>query len=81
MKILARRGHTTFLKELLSAEFHSSAFDGYTTTVNFKTADGRDVRLELERHEASRLAAYITEELKKQRADLAELQRVTDALA
>lgn len=81
MKLLARRGHATFLKELVRAEFHSAAFDGYTVAVNFKTADGRDVRLELERHEAVRLNAYVTERLTEQRANLAELRRVTESLA
>lgn len=81
MKVLARRRSATFLKQLEWGEFHSAAFDGYTFTVNFRTLDGRDVRLELERHEATRIGAYITEQIAKQRAQLEELERVTDALA
>lgn len=81
MKLLAKRRSSSTLPRLVfDASLRLIQFDGYTFTLHFLCADDKEVRVQLERDEAVRVAAQISEEITKQRATLAELRRVTDAL-
>jgi len=78
VKIKAKRDGRTLPRSLAQGEVLGQTFDGYTFVVHMLNRDGRQFRVDLERHEADRIAQWITAELAKQRGALAELSRVTD---
>lgn len=78
MKIQAKRASATLPRTMAEGELSKRTFDGYNFVVHLIDRDGRDVRVALERHEAEKIAWFISAELTKQRAALAELTRIAD---
>lgn len=80
MRLERKRSGKTLPTVLGHGEVREVTFDGYHVLLRAQDSEGRELRVTLERHEAERIARYVLEELRRQRARVDDAAKLADQL-